>query len=297
MAYKSGFVALVGRPNVGKSTLLNGLLGRKIAIATKKPQTTRNRIVGVLHRPGVQVVLVDTPGIHQPRHKLGERMNRAAKVSAKDADLVWHIVDVSRPPNVEDRVVADFCRQLAVPIWIILNKADLVERVKERWEPYRALMPYQNYFVVSALRQTGIEPLAQAAMDAMPAGDPYYPEDMVTDQSEDFYIAEVVREQVLETTREEIPYSVAVVVDERIARRSDLTYIRATVLVERDGQKAILIGEGGHMLKDIGRRARLELETYYGHQVYLDLWVKTRERWRDQDAWLKRLGYVDPEPQ
>ncbi len=295
MEYKSGFVALVGRPNVGKSTLLNSLLGRKIAIATKKPQTTRNRIIGVLHRPGSQVVLVDTPGMHQPRHKLGERMNSAAQVSAKDADLVWHIADVSRPPNAEDQAVAAFCRQLAIPTWIILNKADLVSRVKDRWGPYRALMGYQNYFVVSAAQKTGLDALVDATIAAMPVGDPYYPEDMVTDQSEDFYIGEVVREQVLESTREEIPYSVAVVVDERALKRPDLTYIRAAILVERDGQKAILIGEGGRMLKEIGRRARLELEAYYGHQVYLDLWVKTRERWRDQDAWLRRLGYGVPE--
>ena len=295
MAYRSGFVALVGRPNVGKSTLINALLGRKVAITTKKPQTTRNRIVGVLHRPEAQVVLVDTPGIHRPRHKLGQRMNRTARLSAKDADLVWHIVDVSRPPNDEDRTVAKFCQETGVPVWLILNKADLVERVRDRWDPFRELAPYDNQFVVSAAKETGLQALSDAVFDAVPPGDPYYPEDMVTDQSEDFYISEVIREQVLEMTREEIPYSVAVVVDERVNRRPDLTYVRATISVERDGQKAIIIGESGGMLKEIGRRARTELETYFGHQVFLDLWVKTRERWRDQDAWLRRLGYGDPE--
>lgn len=295
MAYKSGFVALVGRPNVGKSTLLNALLGRKVAIATKKPQTTRNRIVGILHRPEAQIVLVDTPGIHRAEHKLGERMNKTARLSARDADLIWHLVDISRAPNQEDRWVAQFCRESGVPTWLIMNKADLVEHVKERWDPYRELMPYQNQFVVSAARETGLEALVSQAWDSMPEGMPYYPEDMVTDQSEDFYVAEVVREQVLELTREEIPYSIAVVVDERLQRRPDLTYVRATIFVEREGQKGILIGDGGTMLKDIGRRARTELEQYYGHKVFLDLWVKTRERWRDQDAWLKRLGYADPE--
>lgn len=295
MAYKSGFVALVGRPNVGKSTLLNALLGRKVAIATAKPQTTRNRIVGILHRPGAQVVLVDTPGIHRAEHKLGQRMNKTARISAKDADLIWHIVDVSRAPNQEDRWVANFCRESQVPVWLVMNKADLVEHVKERWAPYRELMDYQNAFVVSARQETGLPVLEEQTLEAMPEGAPYYPEDMVTDQSEDFYVGEVVREQVLELTREEIPYSVAVVVDERLARKPDLTYIRATIFVEREGQKGILIGGGGRMLKDIGRRARAELEAYYGHQVFLDLWVKSRERWRDQDAWLRRLGYEDPE--
>jgi GTP-binding protein Era len=295
VAYRSGFVALVGRPNVGKSTLLNALLGRKVAIATKKPQTTRNRIVGVLHQPDAQVVLVDTPGLHQAQHKLGERMNKTARLSAKDADLIWHIVDLSRAPNQEDRSVARFCRDVKLPVWLVMNKADLVDHVKERWEPYLDLMPYQNRFVVSASRETGLMALTEAAVSAMPEGAPYYPDDMVTDQSEDFYIGEVVREQVLDMTREEIPYSIAVVVDERVKRRDDLTYIRAAIYVERDGQKAILIGEGGRTLKEIGRKARTELEGYYGHQVFLDLWVKTRERWRDQDAWLRRLGYADPE--
>lgn len=295
MGYKAGFVALVGRPNVGKSTLLNALLGRKVAITTKKPQTTRNRIVGILHRPAAQVVLVDTPGIHRAEHKLGERMNKTARLSAKDADLLWHIVDISRPPNDEDRWVAKVCRDSGVPAWLVMNKADLVDHVKERWDPYRALMDYQNHFVISAEHETGLDVLIEQGFDAMPDGSPYYPEEMVTDQSEDFYVGEVVREQVLELTREEIPYSVAVVVDERAQRKPDLTYVRATIFVEREGQKGILIGEGGQMLKDIGRRARQELEAYYGHRVFLDLWVKSRERWRDQDAWLRRLGYEDPE--
>lgn len=295
MAYKSGFVALVGRPNVGKSTLLNALLGRKVAITTKKPQTTRNRIVGVVHQPEAQVVLVDTPGIHRPEHKLGQRMNKTARLSAKDADLVWHIVDVSRTPNQEDRLVARFCQEIKMPVWLVLNKADLVENVKDRWGAYRDLMSYQNQFVTSAAKGTGLKALTDATVGSMPEGAPYYPDDMITDQSEDFYIGEVIREQVLDLTREEIPYSLAVVVDERVLRRPDMTYIRATIFVERDGQKAIIIGEGGRMLKDIGRRARAEMETYYGHQVFLDVWVKTREGWRDQDAWLRRLGYADPE--
>ncbi|MCY0898758.1 MAG: GTPase Era [Firmicutes bacterium] len=295
MAYKSGFVALVGRPNVGKSTLLNALLGTKVAIATPKPQTTRNRIVGILHRPNAQLVLVDTPGVHRAEHKLGEEMNRTARLTAQDADILWHIVDLSRSPNQEDQWVADLCQKSGIPTWLVMNKADLVEDVKARWQPYRALMSYQDAFVISAVKETGLARLVEAAIQALPEGAPYYPEEMVTDQSEDFYVSEIIREKVLELTREEVPYSIAVVVEERVRRRPELTYIRATILVERDGQKAILIGQGGRMLKDIGRRARADLEAYYGHQVYLDLWVKTRERWRDQEAWLRRLGYTPSE--
>ncbi|MCY0879142.1 MAG: GTPase Era [Firmicutes bacterium] len=296
MAYKSGFVALVGRPNVGKSTLLNALLGSKVAIATPKPQTTRNRIVGILHRPQAQLILVDTPGVHRAQHKLGEEMNRTARLSAQDADLLWHLVDLSRAPNEEDQWVADLCRRSGIPTWLVMNKADLVSDVQARSEPYRALMPYQDAFVISAAQETGLQRLVEAALDALPEGVPYYPPEMVTDQSEDFYVGEIIREKVLELTREEVPYSIAVIVEERVPRRPDLTYIRATILVERDGQKAILIGQGGRMLKEIGQRARQDLEAYYGHQVFLELWVKTRERWRDQEAWLRRLGYTPSEP-
>lgn len=295
MGYKAGFVALVGRPNVGKSTLLNAVLGRKVAIATKKPGTTRNRIVGIVHRPQAQMILVDTPGIHQPKHKLGERMNQTARLSARDADLLWHIVDVSRPPNQEDGWVAKVCQGSGIPTWLVMNKADRVDGVKELWDRYRNLMPYANQVVISALKETGLKVLIDEAFAALPEGQPYYPDDMVTDQSEDFYVAEVIREQVLELTLEEIPYSVAVVVDERVARRPDFTYIRATIYVERSGQKAIVIGKGGQMLKEIGRRTRQQLEEYYGHAVFIDLWVKIREKWRDQEAWLRRLGYHDPE--
>ena len=295
MSYRSGFVALLGRPNVGKSTLLNALLGRKVAITTDKPQTTRNRIHGILHRPDAQLVLVDTPGVHKAHNLLGQRMMKASKRAAGDVDLLWHIVDISKPPKEEDQWVASMCQKAGIPTWLIGNKEDLVEHVEGRVDPYLALMPYSRYFLVSATRETGIETLTDQAFDELPEGDPYFPPDMVTDQSEDFYVGEIIREKALELTREEIPHSLAVVVEERTARSAELTYVRATLYVERPTQKAIVIGQKGQMLKQIGQVARQDLEEYYGHRVFIELWVKVRPRWRSQEQWLSRLGYQDPE--
>ncbi|MDA8192603.1 MAG: GTPase Era [Thermaerobacter sp.] len=294
LVYKAGFVALLGRPNVGKSTLLNALLGRKIAITTPKPQTTRNRIMGVIHRPDAQLVLVDTPGVHKALHKLGERMNKTSRSASRDVDLIWHLVDVSRPPSEEDQWVAGLCRSAAIPAWLLANKCDLVQNLAGRVEPYLALAPYARHFVVSAFYEQGLDPLRDAVFDVLPEGSPYFPEEMVTDQSEDFYVSEIIREKILDATRDEVPYAVAVMVDERVARSSRLTFIRATAYVERDTQKAIVIGSGGRMLKAIGQAARAELEAYYGHQVFLDLWVKVRPRWRNEDEWLRRLGFREP---
>jgi GTP-binding protein Era len=294
MAFRAGFVALVGRPNVGKSTLLNRLLGRKVAIVAPKPQTTRNRIVGIVHRAEGQLIVVDTPGIHRAQHKLGDRMNQTARLSARDADLLWHVVDISREPNQEDQWAAQVCRQSQVPTWLVANKADLVAE-SGHLAHYRSLMMYRAVYLISALTGAGCADLVDRAFEALPEGVPYYPPEMVTDQAEDFYMGEVIRQHVLELTREEVPYSVAVAVEENVPRRSDLRYVRATIYVERDGQKAILIGEKGRMLKQIGERARVELEQYLGQRVFLDLWVKVREKWRDQEAWLRRLGYRDVE--
>ena len=280
---------------MGKSTLLNALLGRKVAITTDKPQTTRNRIHGILHRPDAQLVLVDTPGVHKAHNLLGQRMMKASKRAAGDVDLLWHIVDISKPPKEEDQWVASMCQKAGIPTWLIGNKEDLVEHVEGRVDPYLALMPYSRYFLVSATRETGIETLTDQAFDELPEGDPYFPPDMVTDQSEDFYVGEIIREKALELTREEIPHSLAVVVEERTARSAELTYVRATLYVERPTQKAIVIGQKGQMLKQIGQVARQDLEEYYGHRVFIELWVKVRPRWRSQEQWLSRLGYQDPE--
>lgn len=291
MSYRSGFVALLGRPNVGKSSLINMLLGRKIAIATMKPQTTRNAIRAILHGPEAQLVLVDTPGIHRAQTKLGERMVKTARAESRDVDGLWHVVDISHPPHEEDAWAARLCKNPDLPAWLIANKADLVMHAQDRLAPYLALAAYTRYFLVSAKTGLGIEDLKREAWQALPEGAPYFPEDMVTDQPEDFYVGEIIREQVLLATRDEVPHSVAVVVEERVPRSPQMMYVRALVVVERESQKAILIGQAGRMLRQIGQASRRELEQYYGHAVYLDLWVKTRRGWRNQDDWLRRFGY------
>ena len=289
-AEHSGFVAIIGRPNVGKSTLLNAVLDHKVAIVTDKPQTTRSRIRGIWNTDAGQLVLVDTPGIHRPRHLLGRRLVHTAQHAARDVDLLWHVVDLTRTPNEEDRWAADLIHRTGIPGWLIGNKADRARDAEERLGGYRGMAPYQGTFTVSALTGSGVRLLAEAAMEAMPKGPRFFPPDVVTDQAEDFYIGEVIREQILELTREEVPHAVAVVVEEKTARREDLTFIRAVVYTERESQRAILIGAGGRMSKEIGRRSRVALEEYFGHAVYLDLWVKVEARWRDRDAWVRRLN-------
>jgi len=295
VTYRSGFVALVGRPNVGKSTLLNAILGRKIAIATPKPQTTRLSIRGILHSQDAQLVLVDTPGVHRATSKLGHRMVKTAKAEARGVDALWHIVDISRPPREEDQWAADMCRAAESPTWLIANKSDLVGRVDERIKAYQQISDYAAWYPISALREEGLERLIADGLAALPEGDPYFPEDMVTDQPEDTYVGETIREQILMATQDEVPHSVAVVVDERTRRSAEMMYVRATIYVERESQKAILIGAKGRMLRRIGESARRELETYYGHAVYLDVWVKVKRHWREQEEWLTRLGFQAPE--
>ncbi len=294
MEYKSGFVALVGRPNVGKSTLLNEVVGSKVAMVTEKPQTTRNGIRGILHTPDAELVLVDTPGMHRPRTRLGRTMVHTAQRAVSDVELVWHVVDLSRAPNEEDGWCADLARRTAAPTWLVANKQDAVADWRTAVAGYRARAPYQAIYPVSARTGAGVPELVAAAITRLPAGPQFFPDDMVTDQAEDFYVGEVVREQVMQATRQEVPYQVAVQVDEKVRRRGDLTYIRATVLVERDSQRGILVGEGGRMLRTIGSQARAELEHYFGHRVFLDLWVKAAADWTDRADWLSRLGYQEP---
>jgi GTP-binding protein Era len=290
MAYRSGFVALLGRPNVGKSTLLNAILGRKVAIVTPKPQTTRTRLRGILTTDQAQLILVDTPGIHRPRSKLGEAMVRAAQGAARDVDLLWQVVDLTRDPGQEDRWVADLLGRVRTPAWLVANKRDAVSDWRQRVALYRDLHAYQAIYPISALTGAGVEELLEDALKAIPEGPQLFEEGTVTDQTEDFYIGEVIREKVLELTRDEVPHAVAVVVEEKIRRRPDLLYIRANLYVERESQRGILVGEGGRMLREIGRRARADLEAYFGHQVYLDLWVKAEKGWRDREEWLARFG-------
>lgn len=295
--HRSGFVALVGRPNVGKSTLMNAYLGQKIAIVSEKPQTTRQRILGILTEPHYQIVFVDTPGIHTPRHRLGEYMVATAKRTLKDADVILWLVDGSAPPTPEDISIGETLREAAkVPIILAVNKMDLVPEEERDGiaEQYLALADVHDHVLISATRGDNRDRLLEMIVQALPLGPRYFPEDQVTDQDERFLAAEIIREQVLRECHQEVPHSVAVIVDEFKDRSEDLSYISATIAVERESQKQIIIGRGGSMLKRIGQGARLEIERALGRRVYLELWVKVLPKWRRDPALLKRLGYVLP---
>ena len=296
--FRAGFVALVGRPNTGKSTLLNAYLGQKVAIVSPKPQTTRTIIRGAITLPHAQVIFLDTPGMHRPLHRLGEYMVAAARRSIQDADVVVWLVDLTVPPNEEDRLMAEVLEEKCqVPLLLALNKADAVSDPEEAGRPYRELAMrdgrpiYQEAIVLSALQGMGRQELLDAIVARLPESPPYYPEDFLTDQPLRVIAAEWIREQVLHFTRQEVPHGVAVVVEEYKERSADLTYIAATIYVEKETHKEILLGRGGQMLKRIGQAAREALETYLGTRVYLDLWVKVRKNWRKHRQAVKWMGY------
>jgi len=292
--HRAGYVSLVGRPNTGKSTLLNALLGQKVAIVSDKPQTTRNAIIGILTRPEAQVIFLDTPGLHHPLHKLGEFMVETAKRTLRDADLVCLVADASAPPNDEDRQVVESLSEAGVEDAIlVLNKADLVDAqvLAAHAIQYRALARFAEEIAVSAVRQQNLDRLLQAIIARLPPGPRYYPEDMVTDQYERFIAAELVREQVMRRLRQEVPYGVAVVVDRFAERPDGLVHIEATIYVDKESHKGIIIGRGGNMLKQIGQAARQEIEKMLEAKVFLKLWVKARPAWRKSEDELRRFGY------
>ncbi|WP_254150940.1 GTPase Era [Candidatus Chloroploca mongolica] len=290
--FRSGFVALVGKPNVGKSTLLNALLGQKVAIVSPQPQTTRVPLRGILNRPHAQIIFVDTPGIHKPNHALGRMMVDMAERTLPNADVIGFMVDISQPPSQLDRQIATQVQRVRGHAVLILNKVDLQPRkIGESYlEAYRALGSWELEMAISAQRGLGLDSLIEAFEVRLPPGPPLYPDDQVTDQNEQHLAAEFVREKVLYHTQQEVPHAVAVEVDEWEPRDNG-TYIRMTINVEREGQKAIVIGGGGAMLKKIGTAARYEIERMLGHQVFLDLWVKVRPNWRDDANALNWLGY------
>jgi GTP-binding protein Era len=296
--HRSGFVAVVGRPNVGKSTLINAWLGQKIAIVSPKPQTTRNRLRGILTRPDTQVIFVDTPGLHRPRHKLGEFMVETAEQAIPDADVVLWLVDASVPPTTADRRVAELLRDKAEgqPVVLGLNKCDLANPadLPAHAEAYGELVEAAACLPVSATRGDNRSELLEQLISRLPIGPRYYPDDQVTDQQERFVAGELVREQVLLHTRQEVPHAVAVMVQEFKRRSEKMTYVSATIFVERDSQKRILLGAGGQLIKSVGQAARREIEQMVGTQVYLDLWVKVRPKWRQSEQDLRRLGYEVP---
>jgi len=288
--HKRGIVALVGRPNAGKSTLLNRLVGQKLAIVSDKPQTTRNRIVGVRHYPGGEVVYLDTPGIHRPLYRLNVRMMDAATDSVADADLVLVVVDVSEPSGAGDRFLMDMVSRVRAPRVLALNKVDGVDKLAllPRMAAYHETGLVSDIVPVSALTGENIDRLEACLLTHLPEGEAIYPDDYLTDQPERFFVAELVREQVLQQTHDELPFSTAVVVDR--FEEGPLLRLYCTILVERDSQKPIIIGRAGATIKAIGTAARLELQEFFQTPVFLDLHVKVRGRWREDERTLSELG-------
>lgn len=293
--HRSGFVAVVGRPNVGKSTLMNAYLGQKIAITSSKPQTTRHTQLGILSRPEAQVIFVDTPGMHRPRNPLGQYMVEAATRALADADAILFIVDVSARPGPSDERLADLIagRAEPSPVVLALNKSDQLRPgdILPHTEAYRALAPTAEWMLISATRGDNLEELLGLVIAGLPVGPPLYPEDEVTQTQVRDLAAEFVREAALNALAEEVPHGIAVEVDEFQERGDKGAYIAATVFVERESHKGIVIGRGGSMLKQIGSAARLEIERMLEHPVFLELHVKVRSNWRKNETEVQRLGY------
>ncbi len=291
--YKSGFAAVIGRPNVGKSTLINSLIGQKIAIMSDKPQTTRNKILCVLTQPDAQVVFLDTPGIHKAKDKLGEYMVQAAENTLKEVDVILFVVDVTEKMGAGERYILERLEATKKPVLLVVNKLDLIDRqsVLPIIAGYTAKYPFAGVVPISAREEMNLDSLLAEIKQHLEPGPQYYPEDMVTDQPERLIVAELVREKVLHLTREEIPHAIAVDVDEMSTRTNGDVYIRATIYVERDSQKGIVIGAKGMLLKKIGALARTDIENLLGSKVYLELWVKVKKDWRNRNNLLKEFGF------
>ena len=292
MGFRSGYVTIIGRPNVGKSTLLNRMLGEKIAIVSKKPQTTRNRILGIHHTDDAQLIFLDTPGVHKGRDTLNKRMVAAALATLEDASVILMVVDGSGPPGGGDRYIAEQVVGQGKPVVLAVNKCDRVppDRIPEAVEPYRALAEFTEFLPVSALEGTGVDDLLERLLTHLPEGPAYFPADMITDLPERFLVAEIVREKCYELLRDEVPYGVAVVIEawEESDQRVD---IAANILVERESMKGIVIGKKGSKLKEIGTRARKDIERLLATHVFLKLFVKVKEGWSKDPATLRELGY------
>jgi GTPase len=298
MPFHSGFVCILGRPNAGKSTLLNALVGEKLAIISPKPQTTRNRIQGILHIPkqkgtsGGQVILIDTPGVHQPDSSLGRKMMVEVREALEGCDLILLIADATRRSSTEDQFVLDMAKRSGTPIFLLLNKIDRIHKgellpIIDQWQK---LHPFAEIIPISALKRDGLEVLLERLLEALPAGPRYFPEDQITDQPVRFMAAESIREQVLLATKEEVPYSTTVVIEE-FEETGRLVRISAVIYCERDGQKGILVGKGGQTLKKIGTAARLQIERMLGTRVFLQLFVKVRPGWRNSREFVDQLDW------
>lgn len=298
MAFHSGFVCILGRPNAGKSTLLNALVGEKLAIISPKPQTTRNRILGILHVPPAkrkiagQVILVDTPGVHKPDSSLGRKMMVEVSEAMAGCNMVLLIADVTQKSSRGDEFVLEMAKRAGSPIFLLLNKIDRIDKGKllpiiEEWSK---LHDFKEIIPISALKRNGLETLLERVLKALPEGPRYFPEDQVTDQPTRFMASEIIREQVLLTTKDEVPYSTTVIIDQ-FEEGKRLTRIAATIYCEREGQKGILVGKGGQMLKRIGTAARMRIEKMIATKVFLELFVKVRPGWRDSREFVDGLDW------
>jgi GTP-binding protein Era len=296
--YKSGFISIIGRPNVGKSTFLNRVIGQKIAIMSDKPQTTRNKIQGVLTVNDAQMIFIDTPGIHKPKHKLGDFMMKVAVNTLKEVDLVLFMVNAEEGFGRGEEFILEKFQSVNTPIFLVINKIDQIhpDNLLPIIESYKEKYDFKEIVPISALEGNNVERLLDQIKSLLPEGPQYYPADQVTDHPERFIITELIREKALHLTREEIPHSLAVVLDKMERREGkDIIDVMATVIVERDSQKGIIIGKQGSMLKEIGKRARADIENLLGSKVYLELWVKVQKDWRNKMSQLRDYGFNEDE--
>ena len=292
--FKSGFVAIMGRPNVGKSTIVNALVGQKIAAVTPRPQTTRKRQMGILTTESAQVIFIDTPGVHQPRHKLGENMNKEALDTLEESDVILYVVDGSQEPNDEDRLLAAALQKVRrTPVLMVLNKQDLLdpETLRQALSTYQELLLSVECIPVSATTHAGLDVLLARILDLLHAGEPFFPEDTITDLYEREIAGDLVREAALIYLRDEVPHGIAVRIDQYLERGDSGAYIEATLYVEKESHKPIVIGQNGEMLKKIGSSARIEIEKVTNRKVFLSLRVKVRRNWRDDEQVLKGFGF------
>ena len=291
---KSGFIGLVGRPNVGKSTLLNAIIGHKVAITSDKPQTTRNVIQGIRTDEDSQMVFVDTPGIHKPKNKLGRILNKEAYYSLEDVDVVLFLVDITEPLGKGDMFVIDVLKKVEVPVILVINKIDKLpkEEILKKIDQYKDLYNFDEIVPISARKMDNVDRLITVLKSKLTDNIKYYDEDMYTDKPVNFMVSELIREKILELTFEEVPHSVSVITDSMEYGR-DSVNIKATIVVDRENLKRILVGKNGTMIKEIGTRARMDIEPFLGKKVYLELFVKVIPKWRDREKFLNEIGYEE----
>ncbi len=295
--FKSGFISIIGRPNVGKSTFMNKVLGQKIAIMSDKPQTTRNKVQGVYTTKESQMIFIDTPGIHKPKHQLGEHMMKVARNTLKETEVILFIINAAEEIGRGDEYIIDMLKNTKTPIVLVLNKIDLVhpDDLLKQIDVYKDKLEFSDVVPISALQGNNVETLLEVIENYLPEGPMYYPEDRVTDHPEHFIVSELIREKALHLTSQEIPHAIGVEVEKMKADKGDKIHVQAVIYVERESQKGMVIGKGGKMLKEIGQLARQDIENLLGSKVYLELWVKVQKDWRNKSNFIRSLGYKDDE--